>query len=143
MVDSRAAALLPPPFPFTVFLIAASGLQMSRWKVLGASARDGWFASSSSPCLPFNTGGTSCESSAGPKLNMSSSRWRSSRSSAACSRSSNGSGQPATGDLSRRTHSNNLFGVPVVDADPEQRFFLLRGILLVNLLGFCRIVVTP
>ena len=25
----------PPPFPFTVFLIAASGLQMSRWKVLG------------------------------------------------------------------------------------------------------------
>jgi membrane protein YqaA with SNARE-associated domain len=31
-----AAALLPPPFPFTVFLIAASGLQMSRWKVLGA-----------------------------------------------------------------------------------------------------------
>jgi membrane protein YqaA with SNARE-associated domain len=31
-----AAALLPPPFPFTVFLIAASGLQMSRWKVLAA-----------------------------------------------------------------------------------------------------------
>jgi membrane protein YqaA with SNARE-associated domain len=30
------AALLPPPFPFTVFLIAASGLQMSRWKVLAA-----------------------------------------------------------------------------------------------------------
>lgn len=31
-----AAALLPPPFPFTVFLIAAAGLQMSRWKVLAA-----------------------------------------------------------------------------------------------------------
>lgn len=30
------ASLLPPPFPFTVFLIAASGLQMPRWKVLGA-----------------------------------------------------------------------------------------------------------
>jgi membrane protein YqaA with SNARE-associated domain len=28
------AALLPPPFPFTMFLIAASGLQMSRWKTL-------------------------------------------------------------------------------------------------------------
>ena len=28
------AALLPPPFPFTVFLIAAAGLQMSRWKTL-------------------------------------------------------------------------------------------------------------
>ena len=28
------AALLPPPFPFTVFLIAASGLQMPRWKTL-------------------------------------------------------------------------------------------------------------
>src|SRR3954454_7011527 len=25
------AAMLPPPFPFTIFLIAASGLQMSRW----------------------------------------------------------------------------------------------------------------
>jgi membrane protein YqaA with SNARE-associated domain len=30
------AALLPPPFPFTVFLIAASGMQMSRWKALSA-----------------------------------------------------------------------------------------------------------
>ena len=30
------AAMLPPPFPFTVFLIAASGMQMSRWKVLAA-----------------------------------------------------------------------------------------------------------
>jgi membrane protein YqaA with SNARE-associated domain len=32
------AALLPPPFPFTVFLIAASGLQMSRWKTLAPVA---------------------------------------------------------------------------------------------------------
>lgn len=30
------AALLPPPFPFTVFLVAVSGMQMSRWKVLSA-----------------------------------------------------------------------------------------------------------
>lgn len=29
-------ALLPPPFPFTVFLIAASGLQMPQWRVLTA-----------------------------------------------------------------------------------------------------------
>jgi membrane protein YqaA with SNARE-associated domain len=31
-----AAALMPPPFPFTVFLIAASALQISRWRVLTA-----------------------------------------------------------------------------------------------------------
>ena len=31
------AALLPPPFPFKVFLIAASGMQMSRWYVLGVA----------------------------------------------------------------------------------------------------------
>jgi membrane protein YqaA with SNARE-associated domain len=30
------AALLPPPFPFTVFVIAAAALQTPRWKVLGA-----------------------------------------------------------------------------------------------------------
>jgi membrane protein YqaA with SNARE-associated domain len=30
------AALMPPPFPFTVFLIAASALQISRWRVLTA-----------------------------------------------------------------------------------------------------------
>lgn len=30
------AALMPPPFPFTIFLIAAAGLQMSRWKLLAA-----------------------------------------------------------------------------------------------------------
>lgn len=30
------AALLPPPFPFTVFLIAASAVQISRWRVLTA-----------------------------------------------------------------------------------------------------------
>lgn len=29
-----AAAMMPPPFPFTVFLIAASALQISRFKVL-------------------------------------------------------------------------------------------------------------
>ncbi len=28
------AALMPPPFPFTVFLVAASALQISRWRVL-------------------------------------------------------------------------------------------------------------
>jgi membrane protein YqaA with SNARE-associated domain len=28
------AALMPPPFPFTVFLIAASAIQISRWRVL-------------------------------------------------------------------------------------------------------------
>lgn len=28
------SALMPPPFPFTVFLIAASALQISRWRVL-------------------------------------------------------------------------------------------------------------
>jgi membrane protein YqaA with SNARE-associated domain len=32
------AAILPPPFPFTVFLIAVSGMQMARWKVLSAVA---------------------------------------------------------------------------------------------------------
>jgi|SRR4051794_6323978 len=32
------AALLPPPFPFTVFLIAAAALQLPQWKVLGAAA---------------------------------------------------------------------------------------------------------
>ena len=31
-----AAALLPPPFPFTVFLIAASAIQISRRRVLTA-----------------------------------------------------------------------------------------------------------
>lgn len=31
------AALLPPPFPFTVFLMAASALQLPRWHVLGAA----------------------------------------------------------------------------------------------------------
>jgi membrane protein YqaA with SNARE-associated domain len=31
-----AAALLPPPFPFTVFLIAASAIQIARWRVLTA-----------------------------------------------------------------------------------------------------------
>jgi membrane protein YqaA with SNARE-associated domain len=30
------AALMPPPFPFTVFLIAASAIQISRWRVLTA-----------------------------------------------------------------------------------------------------------
>ena len=30
------AALMPPPFPFTVFLIAASALQISRWRVMTA-----------------------------------------------------------------------------------------------------------
>lgn len=30
------ASLLPPPFPFTVFLMAASGLQTPRWHVLSA-----------------------------------------------------------------------------------------------------------
>jgi membrane protein YqaA with SNARE-associated domain len=30
------AAIMPPPFPFTVFLIAASGMQMSRFKVLAS-----------------------------------------------------------------------------------------------------------
>jgi membrane protein YqaA with SNARE-associated domain len=29
-----ASALMPPPFPFTVFLIAASAVQISRWRVL-------------------------------------------------------------------------------------------------------------
>jgi membrane protein YqaA with SNARE-associated domain len=32
------AALMPPPFPFTVFLIAASAVQISRWRVLTAAA---------------------------------------------------------------------------------------------------------
>jgi membrane protein YqaA with SNARE-associated domain len=32
------AAILPPPFPFTVFLVAVSGMQMKRWKVLTAVA---------------------------------------------------------------------------------------------------------
>ena len=32
------AALMPPPFPFTIFLIAASVLQISRWRVLTAVA---------------------------------------------------------------------------------------------------------
>jgi membrane protein YqaA with SNARE-associated domain len=32
------AAILPPPFPFTVFLVAVSGMQMKRWKVLSAVA---------------------------------------------------------------------------------------------------------
>jgi membrane protein YqaA with SNARE-associated domain len=32
------AAMLPPPFPFTAFLIAVSGMQMQRWKVLSAVA---------------------------------------------------------------------------------------------------------
>jgi hypothetical protein len=32
------AATLPPPFPFTVFLVAVSGMQMKRWKVLSAVA---------------------------------------------------------------------------------------------------------
>ena len=32
-----AAALMPPPFPFTVFLIAASAIQISRWRVLTAA----------------------------------------------------------------------------------------------------------
>jgi membrane protein YqaA with SNARE-associated domain len=31
-----SAALMPPPFPFTVFLIAASAIQISRWRVLTA-----------------------------------------------------------------------------------------------------------
>ncbi|HYO80734.1 MAG TPA: VTT domain-containing protein [Bryobacteraceae bacterium] len=30
------AAIMPPPFPFTVFVIAASALQISRWRVLSA-----------------------------------------------------------------------------------------------------------
>jgi membrane protein YqaA with SNARE-associated domain len=30
------AALLPPPFPFTVFVISASAVQVSRWRVLSA-----------------------------------------------------------------------------------------------------------
>jgi membrane protein YqaA with SNARE-associated domain len=30
------AALIPPPFPFTVFLIGASAIQISRWRVLTA-----------------------------------------------------------------------------------------------------------
>ena len=30
------AATMPPPFPFTVFLVAVSGMQMKRWKVLSA-----------------------------------------------------------------------------------------------------------
>jgi membrane protein YqaA with SNARE-associated domain len=30
------AALMPPPFPFTIFLIAASALQISRWRVVTA-----------------------------------------------------------------------------------------------------------
>jgi membrane protein YqaA with SNARE-associated domain len=30
------AALMPPPFPFTVFVMAASALQISRWRVLTA-----------------------------------------------------------------------------------------------------------
>ena len=30
------AAMLPPPFPFTIFVIAASGMQVSRWRVLSA-----------------------------------------------------------------------------------------------------------
>lgn len=30
------AALMPPPFPFTVFLIGAAALQISRWRVLTA-----------------------------------------------------------------------------------------------------------
>jgi membrane protein YqaA with SNARE-associated domain len=30
------AALMPPPFPFTVFLIAASAVQIPRWRVLTA-----------------------------------------------------------------------------------------------------------
>ena len=30
------SALLPPPFPFTLFVIAASGMQMPRWHVLTA-----------------------------------------------------------------------------------------------------------
>ena len=32
------AALMPPPFLFTVFLIASSALQISRWRVLTAGA---------------------------------------------------------------------------------------------------------
>ena len=32
------AALLPPPFPFTAFVIAASAVQVSRWRVLSAVA---------------------------------------------------------------------------------------------------------
>jgi membrane protein YqaA with SNARE-associated domain len=32
------AAMLPPPFPFTVFLIAASGMQLKRWRLLSAVA---------------------------------------------------------------------------------------------------------
>jgi membrane protein YqaA with SNARE-associated domain len=32
------AALMPPPFPFTIFLIGASALQISRWRVLTAVA---------------------------------------------------------------------------------------------------------
>lgn len=28
------AALMPPPFPFTIFLIAASAIQIARWRVL-------------------------------------------------------------------------------------------------------------
>ena len=31
------AALLPPPFPFTVFVIAAAGLQTPRWQVVSAA----------------------------------------------------------------------------------------------------------
>ena len=31
------AALMPPPFPFTVFLIAAAALQIPRWRVLTAT----------------------------------------------------------------------------------------------------------
>jgi len=31
------AALMPPPFPFTIFLIASSALQISRWRVLTAA----------------------------------------------------------------------------------------------------------
>ena len=30
------AALMPPPFPFTVFLMAAAALQISRWRVMTA-----------------------------------------------------------------------------------------------------------
>lgn len=33
-----AAALMPPPFPFTVFLITASAIQIARWRVLTAIA---------------------------------------------------------------------------------------------------------
>lgn len=31
-----SAALMPPPFPFTIFLIASSALQISRWRVMTA-----------------------------------------------------------------------------------------------------------